>query len=223
MMNLLIISQDAAAQQALGRFLRRQGIRGQQVSGLRAAIQRVLQVEYDAVVVLEPLPEIDSLRLGRLIRQQETEAGVLLLMLSAESSHRVAALEARYDDVLSAPYDLAEVYARLRALRRRKTGMYQREMRLGAMVIRPDEFAIHINEQRLDLTKKEFNILFFLARNRNRVVTKDQLIDYLWGEDAENYDFLYAHLKNLRRKLRALGAPGLIETVYGVGYILRVH
>ncbi len=221
-MNILMIGQASAGQEALGRFLRRQGIQGQQVSGLRAAVQKVLQVEFDVVVAIEPLAEAGRLPLGRLMRQQEVEAGLLLLTLATAPQDRIEALEAGYDDVLSAPYDLAEVYARLRALHRRKTGLYQREIRLGAMVIRPDEFAIHINEQRLELTKKEFDILFFLARNRNRVVTKDQLIDYLWGEDAEGYDFLYAHLKNLRRKLRALGASDLIETVYGVGYTLRV-
>ncbi|MEQ8703369.1 MAG: response regulator transcription factor [Phaeodactylibacter sp.] len=225
-MHLLLIGLESAPLTALQRYLKRQGSKCEVAIQVRAAVQKVLQVEYDAVVALEPLEGSSALRLGQLIRQQDVYAGLLLLTPSTESLYRIEALSAGYDDVLSLPYDLAEAYARLKAIVRRRIGVYQQELRLGVLIIRPDEFAIFINEQRLELTKKEYSILFFLARNRNRVVSKDQLIDYLWGEAAEEtegYDFLYAHLKNLRRKLKANGAPDLIETLYGVGYILRAN
>jgi DNA-binding response OmpR family regulator len=223
-MNVLIISGETTDRQALQHFLKRQGLKVQSVALLREAIQKVLQVEFDSVLVLEPLEGVSPFRLGQLLRQQDVDAGVLLLTAAATAAHRIEALDAGYDDVLSAPYDLKETYARLKAIARRRNNLYQRELKFGDLVIHPDEFVASINTQRLELTKKEFNILFFLARNPNRVVSKDQLIDYLWGEEAEGadgYDFLYAHLKNLRRKLRALGKTDLIETVYGVGYILR--
>ncbi|MCI4651644.1 response regulator transcription factor [Phaeodactylibacter sp.] len=223
-MKVLLIGAESSSRLALQRYLKRQGLEGQTVAQPKAAVQKVLQVEFDAVVITEPLEKGNAMRLGQLLRQQEMQGGLLLLTPATLPAYRIEALESGYDDVLSLPYDLAEAYARLKAIVRRRTGLYQRELRLEDLVIRPDEATVWIGGQRLELTKKEFNILFFLARNRNRVISKDQLIDYLWGEEAEDidgYDFLYAHLKNLRRKLKALGAEGLIETLYGMGYILR--
>lgn len=223
-MNVLLVGEESLQTLAVQRYLRQQGAKEQTVKEPRAVVQKALQLELDAVVVLEPLGTSNVMRLAQLLRQQQMEAGLLLLTPAAEAAYRIEALEAGYDDVLSVPFDLAEAYARLKAQVRRRTGIYQRELRLGRLLIRPDEVAAFIGEQGMALTKKEFSILFFLARSRNRVVSKDQLIDYLWGEEAEDadgYDFLYAHLKNLRRKLSAAGAPDLIETVYGMGYILR--
>ena len=223
-MRILLIGAASPSLATLQRHFKRQGLNGQTVSHTRAAIQKVLQVEFDAAVVAEPLEKGSAIRLGQLLRQQEMQGGLLLLTPSTLAAYRIEVLEAGYDDVISLPYDLAEAHARLKAVVRRRTGLYQRELRLGSLVIRPDEAAVSIGEHRLKLTKKEFNILFFLARNRNRIVSKDQLIDYLWGEEAEDidgYDFLYAHLKNLRRKLKTAGEEDLIKTLYGMGYILH--
>lgn len=225
-MNLLLIGTESLPLIALQRFLKRQGLKTETISQPKAAVQKVLQAAFDAVVVAEPILGSNTLRLGSFIRQQDVQAGLLLITPSTAASYRIEALEAGYDDVLSVPYDLAEAYARLRAIVRRHTGHYQQELKLGRLVIRPDEAAVLIDQKPLDLTRKEFRILLFLARNRNRLVSKDQLIDYLWGEEAEDadgYDFLYAHLKNLRRKLSAAAAPDFIETVYGMGYILRAQ
>ena len=176
-MNVLIISEETSDRQALQHFLKRQGLKVQSVALLREAIQKVLQVEFDSILVLEHLDGVSSFRLGQLLRQQEVDAGVLLLTATATAAYRIDALDAGYDDVLSAPYDLKEAYARLKAIARRRNNLYLRELRFGDLVIYPDEFVVSINTQRLELTKKEFNILFFLARNPNRVVSKDQLID----------------------------------------------
>lgn len=211
-------------QRTIKRYLLHQGCEVESVVGLHPGVRRMNQYTYDIALVQEPFEKGGVLNLAHWLRQQDGQAGLILLMESNLPEPRIQALEAGYDDVLSAPYHLGECYARMRAVVRRRTNQYKRELQLGELLILPDERRAFAAGLALPLTRKEFALLFFLARNRNRIVTKEMIGEYLWGddmEDAASFDFLYAHLKNLRKKLRQAGQEHLIETVYGVGYIIR--
>ncbi len=204
-------------------YFRRLGWRCEAADTYAVFWKRLNQYDYDAVVVAEQL-SAQSLQWAPAIRSEGINTAVVFLLEEGRSSAIVAALDAGYDDVLPQPVQEEELSARLRAIARRQSGYPAQELELGALRIRADERQLWVGEQRVVLSPKEFDLLFYLARHRNRVVSKSQLSEYLWGdpmEEAETFDFLYAHVKNLRQKLRAAGATEVIHTVYGLGYTLR--
>ena len=110
--------------------------------------------------------------------------------------------------------------ARIKAIIRRKTNVFSNKLDFGRLQIDLNQRQVTVEENILPLTKKEYNILLYLARNKNRVVTKDSIAEHLWGDymdDAVSYDFIYAHVKNLRKKLSKNGCGDLLKTMYGIG------
>ena len=134
---------------------------------------------------------------------------------------RIRGLDFGADDYLTKPFNLSELNARIKAVLRRKTNQFSQVMTFGELSLHLDERKVLVNLEELTLTKKEYDILLFLARNKNRVVTKDSIAEHLWGDymdDAVSYDFIYAHVKNLRKKLAEKGCGDVLKTIYGIGY-----
>ncbi len=226
-MKALCIDADPVSAKRLNRLFGRAEAIIESVASYKEAYRRLINYDYD-IVVLEPaLADGEGLHLLAPIHRNSPQTGIFVLSTRSTPEERVQGLEAGADDYLAKPGYDQEIRARIRAILRRRSGLhYQKALHLGRMIIKLDERSVRIDEQYVRLTKIEYDILLYLARNKNRIVTKESLAEYIWGnyaEEATSYDFLYAHLKNLRKKLAGCQAQGFVKTVYGVGYKFNEH
>ena len=145
-----------------------------------------------------------------------------IIILSARDSvdDKIEGLELGADDYLPKPFHLAELHARIRSLmRRRRDG--EQTICLGNIELNPDLFSVKVGGKTLDVSRKEFDILHYLISRPDRVVSKEALAEAVWGDyidQSDNFDFIYAHMKNLRKRLKAASADIELKTVYGFGY-----
>ena len=177
--------------------------------------------QYDCAVIDLNLPGGDGLKLVSILRKEVPDTATIIISARNTLDDRISGLEIGADDYLTKPFNLSELNARIKAILRRKTNQTSNELVFGKLVINLENRSVIANEVTLKLTKKEFDILVYLARNKNRVVTKNSIAEYLWGDymdDAFSYDFIYAHVKNLRKKLVQNDCGNYLQTVYGVGY-----
>jgi DNA-binding response OmpR family regulator len=220
-MKLLIIESEQNLRNLILQYFRRSGYLCESAANFREAYRKIVNHEYDGVVIDLNLPDGNGLKLVKLLRDNSLAIGIIILSDSDAVADKIQGLEQGADDYLAKPVDLSELKARIRAVLRRKSDGYRPELQFGDLLIKLDERIVLAKGEPLKLTKKEFDILVYLARNKNRVITKDSIVEHLWGDymdDAPSFDFIYAHVKNLRKKLADHGCENYLETVYGIGY-----
>jgi DNA-binding response OmpR family regulator len=175
----------------------------------------------DLVVLDRMLPDLDGLEVIRLLRTRGFTTPVLMLTALGTLEHRVGGLDAGADDYLAKPFAFSELLARLRALARRAPGLAQDPPHAGDVRLDPTRHRVVVGEQAEDLSAREYALLDYLIRQDGRVVTRQQILDAVWGSEPDVYSNvvdLYVHY--LRRKLDSLGRRDVLRTVRGVGYAL---
>jgi DNA-binding response OmpR family regulator len=224
-MKLLIIEDETDLQNIILKYLQKEGYVCEVANDFSEGFKKINNYEYDCVLVDLNLPKGDGLKLVKMLREDESKAGVIIISARNSIEERINGLEEGADDYLTKPFNLSELNARIKAVVRRKTNQVSKEITFGDMQINLDERAVKINNTLLNLTKKEYEILIYLARNKNRVVTKDSIAEHLWGDymdEAVSFDFIYAHVKNLRKKLAERDCGNYLKTIYGIGYKFEV-
>jgi DNA-binding response OmpR family regulator len=225
-MKLLIIEDEQDLLDLMLRYLKREGYVCESTNTFNEGYKKINNYEYDCAVIDLNLPGGDGLKLVNILREDNTEAGIVIISARDTVDDRISGLEIGADDYLTKPFNLSELNARIKAVLRRKTNQFSQELIYGDLIINLDEGKVTASETELKLTKKEYNILLYLARNKNRVVTKDSIAEHLWGDymdDAVSFDFIYAHVKNLRKKLAENGCGDFLKTVYGIGYKFQTN
>ncbi|HNP47972.1 MAG TPA: response regulator transcription factor, partial [Bacteroidia bacterium] len=162
-----------------------------------------------------------GLELLKKIKKKRTTSGIIIISAKGSVDDRVQGLELGSDDYLPKPFHLSELSARIKALIRRKNFDGNNEIRLEELNIDPAAQMVKVNGKEMILTKKEFDLLVYFVMNKNRVLTKNSIAEHLWGDvmdQADEFDFIYTHIKNLRKKILELGGKDRLETVYGMGY-----
>ena len=222
-MRVLVIEDDDAVRAALRRALI---LGGYEVVLSASGADGLLQADSalpDAVVLDLGLPDIDGVDVCRRLREGGNRVPILMLTARAAVEDRVDGLEAGADDYLVKPYDVRELRARLNAITRRHVdGADGRSLRFGELELDPDLHGVRIGDREVELTRTEYQLLELLMLNPRRVLTSELIYDRIWG-----YDFslagnaLRVYIGYLRRKLEAGAEPRLIQTVHGVGYVLR--
>ncbi|MEY2948842.1 MAG: response regulator transcription factor [Saprospiraceae bacterium] len=201
--------------------LKKEGFVCEQSGDFKNTLLKIINYEYDCVILNEIIKGGNTLELVEVLQTNMPTTGILLYSESNNSAQRTVYLEKGADDFLVLPFQIPEFIARIKAILRRKTGQPERIVTIGNLIILLDQRQVNINETPVTLTRKEFDILIHLIRNKNRVVTKDSIAEHLWGDymdDVDSYDFIYAHVKNIRKKLTAHQCGNYIKTIYGVGY-----
>ena len=177
--------------------------------------------DYDVIVLDRGLPDLDGLEVLRLLRSRGVSTPVLMLTALGSLEHRVAGLDAGADDYLPKPFAFAELLARLRALARRTPDLGGERLTAGDIELDAVRHRVMVGDKGEDLSAKEYALLGYLIRQEGRVVTRQQILDAVWGAEPDVYSNvvdLYIHY--LRRKLEALGRRDALRTVRGVGYAL---
>jgi len=220
-MQILIVEDEASLMESMVSYLEMEGFRCEQAVDFHTAVGVLDKHDYLCMLIDLNLPDGDGLDLVRLARENETESGIIIISARNAIEQRVEGLDAGADDYLVKPFHLSELVARVHSVARRTKLNGGEMLGFGMIRVEPEEHTCFVKEQEIDLTRKELDLLLYFMSNRNRVVTKEGIADYLWGEyggDYGSYDFVYTHLKNLRRKLMDAGCPDYVQNIYGVGY-----
>lgn len=220
-MKILIIEDEQNLQHLILRYFKKEGYVCEVAATFQEGYKKINNYDYDCAIVDLNLPGGDGLKLVNYLRKDNTNIGIIIISARNTLDDRILGLDIGADDYLTKPFNLSELNARIKAILRRKTNQFNAKLEFGSLSINVDERKVIAHETELQLTKKEYEILLFLARNKNRVVTKNSIAEHLWGDymdEAVSYDFIYAHVKNLRKKLAENRCKDLLKTVYGIGY-----
>jgi two-component system response regulator MprA len=219
---VLIAEDDDEIRNALERILRFEGYRTRVVRDGAAALSAVTDDVPDAILLDVMMPFVDGLSVCRRLREHGNRTPILMLTARHEVSDRVAGLDAGADDYLPKPFELEELLARLRALLRRGADPDDDLVIAGPLRLDVRRRVLRSNGAPVELTRTEFSILELLMRNEGIVLERSTIYARVWGYDfGSSSRSLDVHVGYLRRKLEADGSPRLIDTVRGVGFVLR--
>jgi two-component system response regulator MprA len=219
-----IVDDDSAIRSALGRALRMENYDVELFEDGATALKSIQLRAPDAVVLDLQLPDIDGLEVCRRIRRSGDTTPILMLTARNAVNDRVEGLDVGADDYLVKPFDLAELLARLRALLRRHnvSDIDGTVLRFEDLTLNPQTREVHRGSRLVELTKIEFDLLELFLHHPRQVLTRDQILDLVWGYNFDSgTNSLAVYIGYLRRKLEEDNKPRLIQTVRGVGYALR--
>lgn len=220
-MRILIAEDEERMAELIAAALRQDGHAVKLALDGDAALDEATASPFDLILLDVMLPGLDGFTVCRQLRTRQIEAPVLMLTARGAVEDRVLGLDVGADDYLVKPFALAELRARVRALARRPFGLRGPELRVADVVLNPLSYEASRGGRRLQLTTREFQMLVYLIRHAGQVKTRGQILDAVWGEDADPYaNVVDQYIYYLRTKLEQYG-PRLIDTVRGVGYVLR--
>ncbi|MER6982416.1 response regulator transcription factor [Streptomyces carpinensis] len=220
--DVLVVDDDAAIRRSLERGLRLSGFAVRSAGSGAEALTAIGQAPPDVLVLDVSMPGMSGIELCTRLREAGRDLPVLMLSALDETADRIAGLQAGGDDYLVKPFALQELVLRLRALLRRRPPAGREVLRVAGLVIDPAAHTAERDGRALGLTRREFELLEVLARNAGLVLTRDQLLERVWGYDFDvRTDAVDTFVSYLRRKLESDGRPRLIHTVRGIGFVLR--
>ncbi|TPE44428.1 response regulator transcription factor [Pontibacter mangrovi] len=220
-MKLLIVEDEQALREETASYLTERGYLCELAGNYAEAEDKMLLYEYDTIVLDISLPDGDGLQLLRHLKKHRPDAGVLILSAKDSLPDKLEGLNLGADDYITKPFHLEELNARINALIRRKSLSGTPEIKAGEVLIDTAAKTVHVRDEALTLTRKEYELLLYLILNQNRVVSQQAIAEHLWGNSydmADNFNFIYLHIRNLRKKLRASTGNDHIKTMYGMGY-----
>jgi len=220
-MKILLIEDEKALSDSILTYLREEGHTCELANDYLKAGQKADLYEYDCVVVDITLPGGSGLDIISSLKKKGSEAGIIIISAKNAVNDKIAGLDMGADDYLTKPFHLSELNSRIKSIIRRRNFKGSKEITFNEISIVPEEMLVNVNHKPVVLTRKEFDLLLFFLSNQNRVITKESIAEHLWGDDmdaSDSFDFIYSHIKNLRKKLIEKGSADYIQTVYGMGY-----
>src|SRR5688500_5125245 len=220
---VLVVEDDADIAQVLQRSLRLEGYEVRIAGDGEAALSHYPEFAPDLMILDLGLPKLDGVEVARRLRDGGEDLPILMLTARDALDSRVEGLDSGADDYLVKPFERQELLARLRALLRRRPPRGMAPLTVGDLRLNPDTHEVFRGGRRVELTQREFELLEYLMRNERLVISRQRLLDEVWGYDPFSItNTIEVFVSNLRRKLEAGGEPRLLHTVRGAGYVLRV-
>jgi len=220
-MNVLIVEDYQELATEIADFLSNCGYLCKCVSNLSLAIEEIIVNEYDVMLLDLVLPDGDGFEVLKQIRKKQSKTAVIVITARGELNDKIDGLQLGADDYLTKPFALTELGARMFAVIRRTHGLISNEIYIHSFKIQLQDYRVTFGDELLNLTKKEFDIFQYLVLNKNRVITRLQLTEHIWGDILElnsDSNFIDVHVRNLRRKLEKFAKIDWFETVRNVGY-----
>jgi DNA-binding response OmpR family regulator len=224
-MKILVVEDEKALASSIVSYLSKEQIHCEVATDYINGLDKVISYEYDCILLDIGLPGGSGITLLRKLRDLKRMDGVIIISAHGAIEEKLEGLKIGADDYIVKPFHLPELAARIEAVVRRKQFSGLNKSEFGVIMINRDSKSVFVNNVQLTLSKSEYELLVFLAANKNRVITKHSIAEHLNGDDAElvdNFDFLYAHVKNLKKKLTSAGCPDYIKTMYGIGYKFEI-
>ncbi len=225
-MKLLIIEDEQELLRSMMEYIRGDGYICDSSSRFTDALNKINLNEYDCFVVDITLPGGSGLDLIRHLKKVQQNAGVIIISAKNSLDDKLKGLDLGADDYLTKPFHLAELNSRIKSVLRRRFYSGSSSITLNELRIDTEKHQVFVHNNEVILTKKEFDILLYLVTNKERVITKEGILEHIWGDDSntfDNLDFVYTHIKNLRKKLIAQQCPDYIRSIYGTGYKFTIQ
>lgn len=220
-MKILIVEDQIELLQELNSFLEKEGFVCETASNFIDADDKLSVYHYDIALIDITLPGGNGLELIKRLKQQNADTGIIIISAKNSLDDKLSGLDLGADDYLTKPFHFAELNSRIKALIRRKKFNGIQEITFNEIVINPENASVTIQNNSIVLTRKEYDLLLFFIGNKNRLLTKATIAEHLWGDNidlADNFDFIYTHINNLRKKILKAGGNDYIKTAYGMGY-----
>jgi DNA-binding response OmpR family regulator len=219
-MKILVVEDEIELVESIISYLREENYICEMATDYYAALSKIELYDYDCILLDVSLPGGTGLNILKQLKLNNKLDGVLIISAKNSLTDRVEGLQLGADDYLSKPFHLSELSARIAAIIRRRSFNGSSLLKFKELTIDTIAKVTYCNNQTLDLTKKEFELLLYFIANKGRVISKNAIAEHLWGDEmdiADNYDFIYTHIKNLRKKLEKCNGD-YIKSIYGMGY-----
>ena len=225
-MKILLVEDEPELRNSIIQYLNYAGNLIEAVSDFNKASDKIHEFDYDCILVDISIPNGNGFELIKQLKNLKSKAGIIIISAKNSLDDKIVGLDLGADDYLAKPFHLSELNARIKALIRRKNFDGDKAIVLNEITIYPDDRRVLFKAQEVDLTATEFRLLLYLIINKNRVVSKNSISQHLLDdneiEQIDNHNFVYGHLKNLRKKLLEKGSADYIHTVYGIGYRFKI-
>jgi len=220
-MKILVIEDETELKKSIEQYLILEGFLVESVADFKSASLKIEDYQYDCILVDISLPYGNGLDLIRQLKKNQSNVGIIIISAKNSIDDKIIGLDLGADDYLPKPFSLAELNSRIKAVIRRNNFNGNIKIQFNEICIVPEERTVKINAEKVMLTAKEYDLLLFFVMNKNRVVSKNTIAEHLWGDDSDqmdSHDFIYVHLRNLRKKLAVKGCKDYIQNIYGIGY-----
>lgn len=225
-MKILIIEDEPSLRELIQRSLEKERYVVEAAADFQSGLRKIEDYDYDCVLLDIMLPDGNGLNLLEQLKKMRKRENVIIISAKDSLNDKVLGLELGADDYLPKPFHLAELNARIKSVIRRQRRDGEMDIRLANIRIVPDTFQVFVDDKEIELNRKEYDILLYFANRPGRLVNKNTLAESVWGDhidQVDNFDFIYAQIKNLRKKLKDAGALAELKAVYGFGYKMTVE
>ncbi|MFI3239542.1 MAG: response regulator transcription factor [Bacteroidales bacterium] len=224
-MKILVIEDEKALSDIIVKSLEREGYVTECAYDFNQAWSKITVFEYDCILLDIMLPDGSGLDLLRELKRENKLGGIIIISAKDSIDDKVEGLNIGADDYLAKPFHLSELTARVNSIIRRKSNSGSNLITIENTTISIDKSQVMVNGVLLELSRKEYDILLYFAMRKGHIINKESLAEAVWGDfidQADNFDFIYTHIKNLRRKLSAVDSAVEIKSIYGFGYKLEL-
>lgn len=226
LMKILLVEDDKDLREVTRRSLEKERYVVEVAPDYRTALQKIEDYDYDCILLDIMLPDGCGLSLLEVLKKMQKRENVIILSAKDSVEDKVKGLELGADDYLPKPFHLVELNARIKSVIRRHQQGGETSIRCGNIEVFPDTFRVTVDGREVELNRKEYDILVYFMNRPGRLVNKQTMAECVWGDhidQVDNFDFIYAQIKNLRKRLKEAGATPELKAVYGVGYKMVVE
>jgi len=220
-MKLLVVEDEKSLSRSICEYLRMEGYICEEAYTLKEAVRKIADNHYNCIILDIGLPDGSGLELIRLMKESKSTDRIIILSARDSLDDKLTGLNIGADDYLTKPFHMAELSARINSICRRSDFEGLNELNFNEITIKTGENEAFVKNELLNLTRKEYDLLLFFMANANRIITKESIVEHLWGDNViltDSFDFVYTHVKNLRKKLMAKNCRNYIKVIYGFGY-----
>ncbi|MGC4037282.1 MAG: response regulator transcription factor [Chitinophagaceae bacterium] len=220
-MKILIVEDEKELTKVITQYLAAEAYVCETAPDFRSAIEKTESFDYDCILLDISLPDGNGLEVLKQLKADNKSDGVIIISAKNSSEDRIAGLNLGADDYLPKPFHLAELAARIASIIRRRRFHGQSTLIVNEITVDTSAKMTSVNGKVVELTRKEYDLLLYFISNKNRIISKNAMAEHISGSQADafdNFDFIYTHIKNLKKKLQQAGSKDYIKAVYGMGY-----
>lgn len=220
-MKILLVEDEPELAHSITSYLKTERYVCEVAPDFKAALEKIEEYDYDCILLDITLPDGNGLKLLQELKDNHKSDGVIIISAKHSLEDRITGLNLGADDYLTKPFHLSELNARLAAVIRRRMLSGQNLLSFNEIAVDTVSKTVTVSDKPVELTRKEYQLLVYFLANKGKVISKNAIAQHLWGDEMSssyNFDFLYTHIKNLRKKLQEAGSSDYLKAVYGMGY-----